>query len=134
MVYFIVGVAGIFGALLRYGISVEAARAGVLSIWATLPINLAGSLVLGAFTAYGAVRNPKLHPWIKAGFGTGFIGAFTTFSTFSVEMVRLIRQGELGYAALYVSASVILGLLAAWLGWRLVEGRQNAPEGKGQHV
>ncbi|WP_438449287.1 fluoride efflux transporter CrcB [Gorillibacterium sp. sgz5001074] len=120
MVYLIVGLAGICGALLRYGIGLGVAREGLSSIWATLPINLLGSFVLAGFLCYAESAGSRLHPWVKAGFGTGFLGAFTTFSTFSMETVRLLTAGQAGYAVLYVLASLWGGLAAAWLGWKAV--------------
>jgi fluoride exporter len=118
MIYFIVGLAGICGALLRYGIGSYVVESGVISIWATLPINVAGCLILGAFTAYHTQINLKLHPWIKAGFGTGFVGSFTTFSTFSVESYKLLQAHSYGVAACYVLLSLWGGLGGAWLGWK----------------
>jgi len=53
---------------------------------------------------------------VDAGLGTGFCGAFTTFSTFGYETFRLIREGDLVVAATYVGSSLVLGLGAAALG------------------
>lgn len=128
MIYLIVGAAGICGAILRYAIGLWVVHAGLHPIWATLPINLAGSLILGAFTAYGTVRNPGLHPWVKAGFGTGFIGAFTTFSTFSVELMRLLQNGRLLDAALYLLVSLTGGFLFVWVGWTLLDNSSRKPK------
>ena len=53
--------------------------------------------------------------------GTGFLGAFTTFSTFSMETLTLLRDGRVAAAAAYVTASVVLGIAAAGAGWLLGE-------------
>lgn len=118
-----VGLAGSLGAVLRY-------EAGLWthSWWhsafplGTLLINLTGSLILGWFTAW-AIRRPALPEWLRLGFGTGLIGAYTTFSTFSVEMLTLLQDGRAGYAAIYLAASLIGGLLLAWAGFMLGERR-----------
>ncbi|MFD2332996.1 fluoride efflux transporter CrcB [Cohnella sp. GCM10020058] len=121
-----VGLAGSIGALLRY-------EAGLWthSWWhmtfplATLVINLSGCLALGLFTAWATTR-PGMPEWLRLGIGTGLIGAYTTFSTFSVETLTLLRDGRAGEAALYVGASVVGGLLFAWAGFRLGERRPAA--------
>lgn len=120
MVYWIVGAAGVCGALLRYGIGIAVVQDGGSSIWATLPINLSGSLVLAGFLCYAEAAGERLHPWIKAGIGTGFLGAFTTFSTLSMELVRLLDAGRIYAAGLYGMGSLWGGLAAAWLGWTMV--------------
>ncbi len=125
-----VGLAGSVGALLRY-------EAGLWthSWWpftfplATLAINLTGCLALGWFTAWAA-RRPGLPEWLRLGIGTGLIGAYTTFSTFSVETLTLLRDGQAGAAALYVGASLIGGLAFAWAGFRLGEKRPATGRGE----
>lgn len=119
MIYLIVGIAGVFGALSRYGIGLAVSNLwGLSSIAATLPINLAGSFVLGWLLTYAGITG-NMHPWIRIGFGTGFIGAFTTFSTFSMETVLLLEHGLWLKAFLYIFCSLWGGLLAAWGGNRL---------------
>jgi fluoride exporter len=132
MIYFIIGLAGICGALLRYGIGLLVIQAGLLTLWATLPVNLTGSFMLGAFACYSETIQPKLHPWIKAGVATGFLGAFTTFSTFSLESMNLLRSAQYLPAALYIIISLWGGLGSAWAGWAVITrwGRcSNAEEG-----
>lgn len=120
MIYVIVGLAGVLGALLRYGVGLGfAACWQAPSFWATLSINLTGCLLLGWFNSY-MERHPQLHPWWRAGFGTGFIGAYTTFSTFSNEMFMMLRSGEVVMALVYSMSSLWGGLAMAWLGYRIV--------------
>lgn len=119
MIYLIVGLFGVLGALSRYGIGVWVTQQlGYASMFATLPVNLAGCLILGWFTAYSTVVRPGIHPWLKAGFGTGFVGAFTTFSTFSVETMTLLQNGHWVEGLLYVLCSLWGGLVCAWAGHR----------------
>jgi CrcB protein len=84
-------------------------------------INVSGSLLLGLFLARrqrAVTRRWSLQLW-----GIGALGSFTTFSTFSVEVFRLLEDGAWAVAAGYVVGSTILGLSAAWLGQQL--GRAN---------
>ncbi len=105
----LVAIAGATGALSRYGIGVAV---GVRSFpWATLGINLVGSYALGLLLVLGAERGwPET---TTTPIAIGFLGAFTTFSTFSYETWTLARTDRLDTAAVYVLASVIGGVLAA---------------------
>ena len=105
--------AGALGALTRFGIG---SAVGVRSFpWATLGINLAGSFLLGLVVAAGAER--QWSDLVMAPVAAGFLGAFTTFSTFSVETNELVRSDRPGAALLYVSLSLVGGLLAACVGY-----------------
>jgi fluoride exporter len=119
MNYLLVGVGGVIGSLLRYYLGVF-----THSWWAydfplgALIINLIGSFVLGWLTTH-IIKMKLLHPSILAGIGTGIIGSFTTFSTFSVETVTLIQHGLWLFALLYVVLSLFGGLLMSWLGYKV---------------
>ena len=107
----LVGVAGGLGALARYGIA-TAVGVGTFP-WATLLINVAGSAALG-YVLHDPTR------WstnATTAVATGFLGAFTTFSTFSFEATALVRAGRAPTAVAYVAASVALGLVAASAGY-----------------
>ena len=110
--YLLVGAAGMIGALLRYGLGL-AVPADVSSgafPAGTFIANMIGSFVLGWFTTHiSAMR--RLHPHLLTAIGTGLIGSFTTFSTFSVETVRLLKNGFTGMALFYACISLIGGLL-----------------------
>jgi CrcB protein len=82
--------------------------------YGTLLINLTGSLILGLVTGLALYHGLGKLP--RAVVGTGFCGAYTTFSTFSYETVKLIEESEIKNAILNVTASVVLGLLAAGAG------------------
>ncbi len=110
-----VALAGALGALCRYAIAV---LIGPLAFpWATLGVNVAGSFMLGLLYAFAPVPDGVL----RVAVGTGFLGAFTTFSTFSVETVALVHEGRPVLAAGYVLASVMLGIVAAFAGLLLGE-------------
>lgn len=106
-------IAGALGAVTRYGIG---SAVGAKDFpWATLPINLAGSFALGFVLRFGELRG-----WsdlTTIGLGIGFLGAFTTFSTFSVETQTMLRDGRAAAAALYVGTSVVGGVAMAALGY-----------------
>ena len=117
MNYLAVGIGGVVGALLRYFIGMS------VHIWwvssfpvGTLTINLVGAFVLAWFNekVNGSFR---VSEWVRLGFGTGLVGSFTTFSTFSVETVTLLRQGDWGLAFLYVLLSLFGGLFFAYVGY-----------------
>lgn len=107
-----VAVGGALGALARYGVA--SAIGGRSFPWATLAINVAGSFALGVVLAGAAGRWPAAVSFFVT---VGFLGAFTTFSTFSFEATELLREGRAATAGTYVAASVVLGLLASVAGY-----------------
>jgi len=82
--------------------------------WGTFTINMTGSLLFGILTGLSLGHHLPAIP--KALLATGFCGAYTTFSTFTYETVRLIEDGQLGEAAGNVMGSVVIGLAAAAAG------------------
>lgn len=111
----LVGVAGAAGAMARYGAQL---LVGVRPFpWSTLAINIVGSLLVGIVLAVATTRNWP--PTVVAPVTVGFLGAFTTFSTFTWEAFTLGRDDRLVAAAGYVAVSVVLGLVAVWAGYRL---------------
>lgn len=83
--------------------------------WGTLMVNLVGSLILGTLAGLGA--DAGLPTPVQAGIGTGFCGAFTTYSTFGFETVRLVEDGARLFALLNVVVSVVVGVAAAVTGY-----------------
>jgi CrcB protein len=118
-----VGLGGSLGAPSRYWLGRWAtAQWGSAFPWGTLLINLTGSFVLGLFLTYVMERHPtRAAPRLY--FATGFLGAYTTFSTFSYETVRLIQHGHVSRAVIYVAASLVGGLIAAGAGIALAARR-----------
>lgn len=109
----LVALAGAAGALSRWGIGSWAG--GRTLPWHTLGINVAGSFALGLL-----LRTADLRGWPDSTvvvLGVGFLGAFTTFSTFSVEAFTLLRDERAAAALGYVAATMALGILAAAAGW-----------------
>ena len=110
-----VAVGGAIGATLRWALGIGLLRTlGPTSF--PLPVltaNVVGSAAMGAFVVLSAQRGlSPMSPFVM----TGFLGGFTTFSAFSLETVTLIERGQVGTAALYVTASVVLCVGGLWLG------------------
>jgi CrcB protein len=106
---------GALGALSRYAISLAVPTEAGRFPWGTFLINISGSAVLGFLLILVIERFPR-DRLARPVIGTGFIGAYTTFSTFMVEAVLLVRAGRSEDAAAYLVASVIAGLAAVWTG------------------
>jgi CrcB protein len=107
---------GALGAVSRFGVSTGVYRLlGRDFPWGTLVVNLAGSLLMGALFVFFIERSAVAAEWRSAVL-IGFLGAFTTFSTFSLETLALVEQGEMARALLNIGASVLLCLGACWLG------------------
>ena len=116
-----VAVGGALGSVVRYLLSIAIqSRAGSFPT-ATLVINITGSLLLGLLIRY-TMETPSVGPDMRLLLTTGFCGGYTTFSTFSYETARLIEDGELDRAALYVALSLIVSLAATFAGFTLARG------------
>jgi CrcB protein len=113
------------GANARYwlGRLVAALQGEVPFPWATLLINVSGSVALG-FAAALFLNHPdeRRRVWYLLA-GTGFCGGFTTFSTFSLESLELMQEGRHWAAAAYVFGSVAAGVVGVWLALKLCGGR-----------
>lgn len=110
-----VAVGGFFGATARILIAILLPDNPVFPA-TTLTVNVVGTAALGFFGVYFAVH-PRLAAWWRAGIGTGFLGAFTTFSTLVIFMLGT----SLGIAVLYAGVSFALCAFAAWLTMVLTE-------------
>jgi CrcB protein len=110
-----VGFAGFFGAIARLLIGLAFGSWIPQFPVGTLVINLSGSFILGWFYGYAASRVGLSDIW-KFAIGTGFVGAYTTFSTFMYESDALMRQGAWLKASTNLIGSIVLGLLAVRLG------------------
>jgi CrcB protein len=109
----LIGLAGAAGALTRYGVG---QAIGVRSFpWATFGINITGSFLLGFLLVAGIERGWSETTVVPL--SIGFLGAYTTFSTFSYETYTLARTDRAATALVYVLASLIGGVLAAAAGY-----------------
>jgi CrcB protein len=109
----LVAAGGFFGAISRYGFGLWASRRPSRLPLGTLTVNLLGSFLLGVIIgSHVGGKIPLL-------FGTGFMGAFTTFSTFKVECIQLGRKKDWGALAAYLLVSYGAGLMLAFAGFWL---------------
>lgn len=107
---------GALGSVARFALSTGVYRLlGRDFPWGTLAVNVCGSLLMGALFVLFLERSLVSGEW-RAAILVGFLGAFTTFSTFSLETLVLVEQGEAVRALLSIAASVLLCLGACWLG------------------
>lgn len=119
-----VALGGALGALARWGASSWIQlRTGLQFPWGTLAVNLSGAFLLGLL--YGALEHATLSDASRAFVGLGFLGAFTTFSTFSYEAVLLMQGGQAARALAYVAGSVVAGVVLVIAG--LAAGRGLGP-------
>jgi CrcB protein len=112
---------GCVGAVLRAEIATHLAHGAGSWPWATFLVNVAGAFVLGLLIALegaGRLGSPHLRPLL----GAGFCGALTTFSTFQLELFKLLDGGHIGLAVGYAAASLAAGYAAVRLARALVRG------------
>jgi CrcB protein len=122
-----VGIGGIVGALLRFGMSAAFNPSDPSRFpWGTLLCNYAGCLLLGFLAS---LTEGVIAPRVKLGLTTGVIGAFTTFSTFSVDVLHLLQAGKPALAATYALSSMWGGLALAWLGVKCAAVSARSPKG-----
>ena len=116
----VIAAGGAFGAVARYGVGVFATRMFGMSFpWGTLIVNIGGSFLLGALIEVMALRW-SVSPEMRAFLVIGVMGAFTTFSTFSMDVVVLFQRGMIGLSALYIATSVVGALLGFMAGLRVL--------------
>ena len=123
-----VAVGGALGAVARYGLSgwVQSVAGGTFP-WGTLVVNLLGCFLLGF--AFRVLQLSAVSPALRGAVTVGFLGAFTTFSTFGLETVGLLLDGRWARAVASVGGSVAVGLVAVLAGLWLATGLQRPGAG-----
>ena len=109
----LVALGGSVGSVLRYLLS----NINTSFPWGTFTVNILGSLLIGLLVGFAG--KGVLSPEMKLLLVTGFCGGFTTFSTFANESFVMMKAGDVLLTALYVGASVVIGILAVWGGMML---------------
>lgn len=115
--FLLVGLGGAIGSMLRYAISL------LVTVkqfpYSTLIVNIAGSFIIGAVLALSLKNDMFSNNW-KIFLATGICGGFTTFSAFAAENMALLQSGKYGIALMYILASLLLGIAAVVLGFKLI--------------
>jgi fluoride exporter len=116
-----IAVAGAFGALARYGLEGAVSNRWPSAFpWGTFVVNVTGAFALG-FVFVLLTDRVTVDPWVRSALTIGFLGAYTTFSTLSLETYRLLEDGAIGLALANMLGSLAAGLVAVYLG--VVAGR-----------
>lgn len=115
--FLLVGLGGAIGSMLRYAISL------LVTVkqfpYGTFIVNIAGSFIIGAVLALSLKNELFSNNW-KIFLATGICGGFTTFSAFAAENMALLQSGKYGIALVYIMASLLLGIAAVVLGFKLI--------------
>ena len=119
--YLLIAVGGALGSVARYWVSsTVAGRMGIRLPFGTLVVNLTACLVVG-FSLTLLSEHVEINPAWRFFIPIGFIGAYSTFSTYEWETLQTLRSGAFVMAAIYALGSLILGLAATWGGAALAE-------------
>jgi fluoride exporter len=118
----LVAVGGVVGALARYGLGVAFPTAPGRFPWTTFAVNVSGCLLIGVLISVVGT-----HQVLRPLLGTGVLGGYTTFSTYIVDIHRLLRLDETGTAMLYLGGTVVTALVATYAGHRLGDVMRGEP-------
>jgi fluoride exporter len=114
--YLLIAFGGALGSVARYAVgSAAASRLGTRFFYGTFVVNMTACLIIG-FSLTWLGRHTEINPAWRFLIPIGFIGAYSTFSTFEWETFIALETGAFLMATLYVTLSVLLGLIAVWLG------------------
>ncbi len=115
----IIGAGGFLGAIARYGVSQWVTRLTEIKFpYGTLTVNLVGSFLIGIVMAFSLRQS--IHPSLLLFLTIGFLGSFTTFSTFSYETFQAMSQGQWMVALMNMAGNLFGCLIAAALGFKLL--------------
>lgn len=115
----LIGLAGLIGTLARYWLSGWAdSRWGSIFPIGTMIVNLLGCLAIG-FLLHATEEKYLIDPAVRAAVLVGFLGGFTTFSSFAVQSFNLLHDGEIFFAGANIVVSNVAGLILVWAGYAL---------------
>ena len=119
--FLLVGLGGAIGSAARYGSGILVGRVWASTFpLATMLVNITGSLIMGLFIGFLARTTPAWQADARLFFAVGVLGGFTTLSSFSLDAVSLIERGEIGQAAFYIVGSVVISIVALFIGLLLM--------------
>ena len=118
--WLVIGLGGGAGAVARFLVARQMGHwLGDYLPYGTLTVNAIGSWMLGFLSVY-LMDRPEISPLVRLGLAVGFLGAFTTFSTFSYESVMLLQEGAFGRALISIGANLVFCLGLCYLGVQAV--------------
>ncbi|MEY8715219.1 MULTISPECIES: fluoride efflux transporter CrcB [Francisella] len=121
----LVGIGGGLGAMSRFALTQATANISKQIPLGILLCNVIGSLIIGMMAAFlieTKLFNEDISTYVRSLFVTGFLGGFTTFSSFSLDILNLLQRGEALLAIGYILVSVIVSLIAVILGFYFIMG------------
>ncbi|QCJ40909.1 fluoride efflux transporter CrcB [Bacillus sp. S3] len=124
MVYFVVGLGGVLGTFVRFFLDDFLSRTVLPLSSGILLVNLSGCFMIGFFLS---LNSERFSPVIRIGFATGFLGSYTTFSTFSVKVLDLYKNWGLQTSAIYTLLTIIGGYCFVHLGHALAMKIEKGP-------
>ena len=116
----LVGLGGFLGSILRYLTGQLFSRYSQIIPWGTFAVNILGSFFIGLILAF-LEKNYEISSGWKLFLAVGFCGGFTTFSSFAYENLSFFQQNNILTSIIYISASIILGILAVFLGFFIMK-------------
>ncbi|WP_353142969.1 fluoride efflux transporter CrcB [Acinetobacter pragensis] len=120
MNWLLVALGGAIGASLRYSASLWFIKPSGLFPWTTWWVNMLGCFLAGIFFAF-TQKYPVLQQETRLFLMVGILGGFTTFSSFGLETFQLLKQGQNGWALMYVFSSLMVGVIVLSLGFYLFQ-------------
>jgi len=118
MHYLMVAAGGALGAMARYFFYTLALRLEQHAALATFSVNLLGAFLIGIMFVL-LTEKAGMEPHLQNLLSIGFLGAFTTYSTYSLDALRMLQNGQIGMALVYLLGTMLVCLLAVWLGANL---------------
>lgn len=117
MDYLLVGIGGVFGSLSRYYLGKYiASKSNTDFPWGTFTINVTGTFILSLLTFYPALESSNYYSQTRFLVMVGFLGAYTTFSTWSYETYQLIKNQDYFNLSMYVGGTLLIGFMAVYVG------------------
>ncbi|TFW10845.1 fluoride efflux transporter CrcB [Brevundimonas intermedia] len=127
--FLLVAAGGAIGSMARYGLGLAVGRLAPNIGWplGTFAANVLGGLLMGLLVGWLAFRSGAQQEAVRLFAAVGVLGGFTTFSSYSLEAAQMIERREIGLAAAYVVGSVVLAIVALFVGLMIARRALGAP-------